>query len=211
MPLGRRKVENGLETGLFPARVQAESEGSTKSVRWMNPVADQLIALLPRLRRFALALCRSGDKADDLVQQACERALASADRFQPGTRFDAWMFRILRNLWIDDIRRRKTAGVQDDIDDRHDLVGSSGEADVDAKLTLNDTAAAILKLPDDQRDVLMLVCVEEVSYREAAEVLDVPIGTVMSRLARARKALAEAVGITEPAMRSSGTAGARDR
>lgn len=176
----------------------------------MNPVADQLVEMLPRLRRFALSLSRSATVADDLVQQACERALANAEKFQPGTRFDAWMFRIVRNLWIDDARKRKTAGVQDDIDDHYDLVGASGEAEAEAKLTLNDTAAAILKLPEDQRDVLMLVCVEEISYREAAEVLEVPIGTVMSRLARARKALAEAVGITGPSARSADGAGARD-
>ena len=159
-------------------------------------VQDQLVAFLPNLRRFAIALCRSREIADDLVQMACERALANEHRFEAGTRFDAWMFRILRNLWIDDIRKRKTAGPQEDIDERHDIAGVSGEREMEARLTLNSVAEAIGELADDQREVLLLVCVEELSYRDAAEVLAVPIGTVMSRLARARKNLAEATGIS---------------
>jgi RNA polymerase sigma-70 factor, ECF subfamily len=158
-------------------------------------VADQLVAFLPNLRRFAISLCRSREIADDLVQAACERALASAERFEPDTRFDAWMFRILRNLWIDQVRRQRTAGVQDDIQERHDIVGSSGERETEARLTLKSVAETIDGLVDEQREVLLLVCVEELSYREAADILGIPIGTVMSRLARARKNLAAATGI----------------
>ncbi|AFL53668.1 RNA polymerase sigma-70 factor (ECF subfamily) [Sinorhizobium fredii] len=168
----------------------------------VKDVGERLTAFLPNLRRFAISLCGSRDIADDLVQAACERALASAERFEPGTRFDAWMFRILRNLWIDQVRRQKTAGVQDDISERHDLAGASGEREAEARLTLKTVAEAIGDLPDEQREVLLLVCVEELSYREAANVLDIPIGTVMSRLARARKALAEAAGITTTTARS---------
>ncbi len=168
-----------------------------------SPVADRLIAFLPNLRRFAIALCRSRDLADDLVQAACERALAAQDRFELGTRFDAWMFRILRNLWIDHVRRAKTAGPTFDIDETRNIVGSSGERDADARLTLKSVAAAIDELPDEQREVLLLVCVEDLSYKEAAEVLSIPIGTVMSRLARARKNLAEAAGINAVDGRSS--------
>ena len=172
-------------------------------------VQEQLVAFLPNLRRFAIALCRSRDVADDLVQMACERALANEHRFEEGTRFDAWMFRILRNLWIDDIRRRKTAGPQEDIDERHDIVGASGEREMEARLTLNSVAGAIGELADDQREVLLLVCVEELSYKDAAEVLAVPIGTVMSRLARARKNLADATGISAAPTRSAVIKGAR--
>jgi len=163
---------------------------------------EKLIAFLPNLRRFAISLCGSRDIADDLVQAACERALANAEKFEPGTRFDAWMFRILRNLWIDQVRRRKTAGPQEDIAGREDITGSSGEQDTEARLTLKTVADAIGELPDEQREVLLLVCVEDLSYRDAAEVLGIPIGTVMSRLARARKNLAEAAGITSPDTRS---------
>ncbi|CAI2936718.1 RNA polymerase sigma factor [Aminobacter niigataensis] len=165
-------------------------------------VSDRLIAFLPNLRRFAISLCRSRDLADDLVQAACERALASQDRFEPGTRFDAWMFRILRNLWIDHVRRAKTAGPQQDIDDTPDITGSSGERDAEARLTLKSVALAIDQLPDDQREVLLLVCVEDLSYKEAAEILSIPIGTVMSRLSRARKNLADAAGINSGTDRS---------
>jgi RNA polymerase sigma-70 factor (ECF subfamily) len=167
-----------------------------------DPFADQLVALLPNLRRFAISLCRTRDGADDLVQAACERALAHADRFEAGTRFNAWMFRILRNLWIDQLRKRSTAGPQEDIDQRQDIVGASGEREVEARLTLNAVGQAIMTLPDEQREVLLLVCVEDLSYKEAADVLGIPIGTVMSRLSRARKALADAAGMNPGPSRS---------
>jgi RNA polymerase sigma-70 factor (ECF subfamily) len=168
------------ETGCFDVTDEPEQIGK------------QLVALLPNLRRFAISLCRSRDVADDLVQAACERALANLGRFEAGTRFDTWMFRILRNLWIDHIRKQRTAGPQEDIDQRQDIVGALGERDAEARLTLNRVAQAITDLPDDQREVVLLVCVEDLAYREAADVLGIPVGTVMSRLARARKKLAEA-------------------
>ncbi|MCV0394703.1 MAG: RNA polymerase sigma factor [Rhizobiaceae bacterium] len=161
-----------------------------------HDVGHRLIALLPNMRRFALSLARKPDLADDLVQQACERALAHAASFQPGTRFDAWMFRIIRNLWIDRVRRDRTAGPREDIEERRDLVGDDGERTMEARLTLASVSEAMELLPEDQRELVVLVCVEDLSYREAAEVLGVPIGTIMSRLARARKKLAELTGIT---------------
>ncbi len=143
--------------------------------------------MLPRLRRYALALCRSSVQADDLVQAACVRALASAGSWQPGTRFDAWIFRIMRNHWIDGLRRVRTEGHTEDVDEHQTLVGENGETRVMEKLVLMDVRRAIDALPPEQRDVLILVCVEDMAYQEAAEVLGVPIGTVMSRLSRARK------------------------
>jgi RNA polymerase sigma-70 factor, ECF subfamily len=165
-------------------------------------VEDLLIGFLPNMRRFAISLTGSRDAADDLVQAACERALAGAGRFEPGTRFDAWIFRIMRNLWIDRARRDKTAGVHEDISERHDIQGSSGERVIEASITLKTVADAIDRLPAEQREVLILVCVEELSYRETAEVLGTPIGTVMSRLARARRNLADAAGISDIPARS---------
>jgi RNA polymerase sigma-70 factor (ECF subfamily) len=165
-------------------------------------IGAQLIAMLPTLRRFALSLTRSADKADDLVQSACERALSNAARYEPDTRFDAWMFRIIRNLWIDRVRREKTAGPTDDIDDRPDLAGISGVQIVEARSTMQSVSDAIDVLPDEQREVLLLTCVEDVSYKDAAEVLGIPIGTVMSRLARARRRLAEITGISGGTARS---------
>jgi RNA polymerase sigma-70 factor (ECF subfamily) len=166
-------------------------------------VPDRLVAFLPNLRRFAISLCHSRELADDLVQSACERAILAADTFVPGTRFDAWMFRILRNLWIDHLRRRKTAGPQEDIEEAYDVAVPSGEAASHARMALMEVSKALQKMPEEQREVLVLVCVEELSYRDTAEVLSIPIGTVMSRLARARKALAEMTGISGDEKRSS--------
>ncbi|MBO1904324.1 RNA polymerase sigma factor [Microvirga sp. 3-52] len=154
-------------------------------------IGQELVALLPRLRRFALVLCRSQPLADDLVQGACERALANAGSWTPGTKFDAWMFRILRNYWIDHLRRMRTEGMMEDISMQTQLVGDAGEGPILSRLVLSEVQRAIDSLPQEQREVLVLVCAEDLSYREAAEILDVPIGTVMSRLARARRRLME--------------------
>lgn len=169
-----------------------------------NDIGDQLIAFLPNMRRFALSLSRAPDIADDLVQQACERALANAASFEPGTRFDAWIFRIIRNLWIDRTRRQKTAGPSEDVYERQDLVGEDGQQVVDARQALTSVKEALDAMPEEQRAIVMLVCVDDLSYRDAAEVLGVPIGTVMSRLARARKRLAEMTGINPTPGRSTG-------
>lgn len=151
--------------------------------------------MLPRLRRYALTLCKVADTADDLVQVACEKALASQKQ-SVDISFDAWMFRILRNSWIDRLRRQKTRGEEVDIVEHVEAGAFDGRSVPEHRLVLGKTLEAIGRLPQDQRELLLLVCVEELSYREAAEVLDLPIGTVMSRLARARKKLAEDVGIT---------------
>jgi RNA polymerase sigma-70 factor, ECF subfamily len=169
----------------------------------MANIELQMIRMLPRLRRFARGLAGSVSAADDLVQGACERALRAADTWQEGTRFDSWMYRILRNLWIDDRRRlRGEAGEQV----LAGIVGDDGVRVAESRLAMADVRRRIAALPDAQREILMLVCVEDVSYREAAEILGVPIGTVMSRLARARTALAEALGEGEIA-RARGVSG----
>jgi RNA polymerase sigma-70 factor, ECF subfamily len=153
--------------------------------------AEDLVALLPRLRRFALSLTGSVAEADDLVQAACERALRARDQWTPGTRLDSWVFRIIRNLWIDAIRKRKTEGIVEAIDEVAHVEGEDGRQVTETALTLTDVNDAVSKLPEEQRAVLLLVCTEERSYQEAADMLGVPIGTVMSRLARGRRSLAE--------------------
>jgi RNA polymerase sigma-70 factor (ECF subfamily) len=130
------------------------------------------------------------------VQITAERAFAARDRFDPATRLDAWLFRILRNAWIDHARRERTRGETVDIADMPGASMTDGPRETEAHLMLQRTRAAMDELPVEQREVMLLVCVEELSYREAAEVLDIPIGTVMSRLARARLALAAKMGIT---------------
>lgn len=157
--------------------------------------SEDLIAFLPNLRRFALSLCRRGDLADDLVQATAERALAARDRFDPSTRIEAWLLRILRNAWIDHARRTTTQGTTVDVHESPDAAIVDGTAHVESVLMLRQTEAAMATLPEDQREVMMLVCVDDLTYREAAEVIGIPIGTVMSRLARARLALAEKLGI----------------
>jgi RNA polymerase sigma-70 factor, ECF subfamily len=138
-----------------------------------------------------LVLCRAPSLADDLVQGACERALANAGSWTPGTRFDAWVFRILRNYWIDHLRRMKAEGMTEDVTTHNELIGDPGEGTALSRLVLAEVQQAIDRLPEEQREVLVLVCVEDLAYREAAEVLGVPLGTVMSRLARARRRLVE--------------------
>lgn len=163
----------------------------------MSTFQADLVALLPRLRRFARSLAGDTDRADDLVQEACERALRSQDGFTPGTRFDSWMFRILRNLWLDGHRRRAArGGIHETLDDAESIPGADGTGLAMNLLELRDAERALLRLPQEQREALVLTCIEDLSYAEAAAVLGVPPGTVMSRAARGRIALARALGTT---------------
>jgi RNA polymerase sigma-70 factor, ECF subfamily len=155
-----------------------------------------LVAALPGLRRFALSLCRRGDVADDVVQTAVERAVASRGQYDPATRLDPWLFRILRNAWIDMTRRVATRGTEIDVADVPEAAVVDGDRVTEAVLVLRKTEAALATLPEEQREVILLVCFEELSYAETAEVLGIPKGTVMSRLARGRVALAEKLGIS---------------
>lgn len=153
---------------------------------------DDLLQLLPRLTRFARALTRNRADADDLVQDTVEKALKAAARFQPGTRLDSWLFRIARNAWIDEARsRRVRAAVASDADPA-EAPAAEGEDAMQARLALGAVGRAMEELPDEQREVAALILVDGASYREAAEILGVPQGTVTSRLARARAALMQA-------------------
>lgn len=155
-----------------------------------------LVALVPKLRRFALSLCGNAADGDDLVQAACEKALRNRDQFQEGTRLDSWMYRIVQTLWLDDLRKRKVRGPA--VDPTGIEIGDGGKAASlpEARLMLARAAAAMAALPEPQRAVLSLVAVEGLSYKEAAEVLEVPVGTVMSRLSRAREALLPQLGMS---------------
>lgn len=166
-------------------------------------IQSQIVALLPRLRRFARGLAGSADAADDLVQGACEKALSGIDGYQPGTRLDSWMYRILHNLWIDQHRRtRPTVGTEEIAD----LPGDDGRRTAESRLELAKVRTLIQALPRDQRDVLILVCLENFTYRETAGILDVPVGTVMSRLSRARSALVEGLDAVPNEAELQGTA-----
>ena len=169
---------------------------------------DQLVAVLPRLRRFARGLTGTAAEADDLVQAACERALARSHQFQEGTRFDSWMFRIVQTIWIDQLRAREVR--KEDGDVAEERLGSDAPLRViEARLALAEVRRAVERLPADQRTVLMLVAVEGLSYKEAAAVVEVPVGTIMSRLARARTALQQQLDAGGGVRRSAKNAAAQ--
>ncbi len=155
--------------------------------------------MLPRLRAFARSLARDQARADDLVQLTCEKGLRGIDGFTPGTRLDAWLFRIMRNAWIDEVRAQVPQDPIEDAEAAGRLLSPDGPSATEARLELAAVRQAMDKLPEEQRSVLMLVCVEGLRYREAAAALGVPEGTVMSRLSRARSALAGALGMTSAA------------
>ncbi len=157
---------------------------------------DQLIALLPRLRRFALGLTGSPDEGDDVVQSALERALRRIDQWQEGTRLDSWMFRIMQNEWIDRQRSRKRRGVHIDVADMPEIQGGDAAVEAHARIRLGEVQRHVARLPTEQREVLLLVSVDGMSYKEAAATLEIPLGTVMSRLSRARLALGRSLGET---------------
>lgn len=143
--------------------------------------------MLPRLRRFARTLTRHVHDADDLVQMALERALRRLDSWQAGTRLDSWLFTIVRNAWIDEVRARTRRNEVIVTDPTADSASTDDSAVHDA-LAIQD---AMARLPDDQRIAIGLVLVEGLAYKDAAAVLDIPIGTLTSRLARGRDALQE--------------------
>lgn len=154
---------------------------------------DAIVELIPNLRAFARSLCSNPARADDLVQDTLVKALANMDRFQPGTHLRAWLFTILRNSYFSDLR--KTRREIEDVDGQHaamlaDQPNQHGAAD------LEDFKRAFATLNDDHREVLTLVGAFGLSYEEAAEICGCAIGTVKSRLNRARKRLGDMLGVT---------------
>jgi RNA polymerase sigma-70 factor (ECF subfamily) len=152
-----------------------------------RPLYDQVVAEIPRLRRFARNLIGSADRADDLVQDALIRAVESIDSFRSGSNLRAWLFAILRNVFIDQRRREVRAPFED--------AGADGPPEVwvapnqERQAELDDLAAAIARMPDGMRQVVLLCGVEGLDYEEVAEILGIPVGTVRSRLSRAREML----------------------
>jgi RNA polymerase sigma-70 factor (ECF subfamily) len=157
----------------------------------VDSIRDVLAELLPRLRRFGRALTRNQDDADDLVQNAIERALRHADQWQPGSRVDYWIIGIMRNAWTDEIRARKRRGAVFAPEEAGEHIGETPMQALTVTLDIQD---AVYRLPEDQRIAVALVLVEGFSYREAADLLEIPIGTLTSRLARGRTALQTLLG-----------------
>ena len=156
---------------------------------------EDLVALLPRLRRFARVMTRNPADADDLVQLAVERALLRWQQWQPGSRLDSWMFGIVRNAWFDElrVRRRRSrtfADEQEGVD-----VGETSAAQQQERMAISQ---AMARLPEEQRLAVALVLVEGLSYREAADALEIPVGTLTSRLARGRAVLMKELADSAP-------------
>ena len=146
---------------------------------------DLLAAQIPRLRRYARALTRSVQAADDLVQDCLERAWRKSHRWEPGTDLRAWLFTLMHNVHVNGLRRKRPD--IEPIDDR-DFPDGRGQG-ADMPLQMRDLERALEELPVEQREVLMLVCLEDMTYEQVAAILGIPIGTVMSRLHRARERL----------------------
>ena len=159
-------------------------------------IYQRVVELLPRLRRYATGLAGSVDAADDLVQEACARLLSRPP--QDTSYLDRWLFRTIRNLHIDQVRGRKVVERhRHRVDETGQIV--DGDIALEAELTLEQVRALLAELPEEQRSVLLLVGVEGFSYRQAADTLQLPIGTVTSRLARARDQLWRRIRGHEPA------------
>jgi RNA polymerase sigma-70 factor (ECF subfamily) len=154
-------------------------------------LSAELVTLLPRLRRFARALTRNPHDADDLVQVALERALARAHHLRPDAALAGWVFGILRHAWIDELRARARSERVFAPEESGQNVGDAGQGAQAERLSVQD---AMARLPQDQRLAVALVLIEGLSYKEAAHAMDVPIGTLTSRLARAREALQAMLG-----------------
>lgn len=155
---------------------------------------DQLVALLPRLRRFAIGLTADVHEADDLLQSACEKALANQHQWQHGSRLDSWMYRIIQTTRIDRLRRNRHQRVSAEDAALSELVDEKSDNRPETEDLLRRTLAVLDELPEEQRSVMMLIVAEGYSYKEVAEVLNIPIGTVMSRLCRARARLQALIG-----------------
>ncbi len=154
----------------------------------------ELVRFLPRMRRFAVTLTRNTNDADDLVQETCEKAITKAHMRPPQAGFESWVYTMMRNMWIDELRKRKVRlgkGVIDFAEQDELNVGPGAEDSI----YISQIKEMIQSMPEGLSSVFLLVNVEGHSYREAADILGIPIGTVMSRLSTARLRLADMVGL----------------
>lgn len=150
-------------------------------------------ACVPALRRYATVLLRSRDEADDLVHDCLVRALDKLHTRRDDADVRAWLFTIMHNLFVSQLRRRRARPPTEPLEEWHESAASLNPAQED-KLHWRDMLRGLDQLPEDQRSVILLISVEDMSYAEAAAVLGVPIGTVMSRLARGRERLRQYTG-----------------
>lgn len=167
----------------------------------MSAFLDEIEGQVPALRRYARALTRNADRADDLVQDCLERALRKQSLFRPTGPLRGWLFTMLLNLYRNSARHQRRRG--DHVPIESLAVEPATPAPQPGRIALNEMSRAIDLLPDDQREALLLVVLEGLTYAEAAQVLKVPAGTLMSRLSRARSALKALTGAEqEPRLRT---------
>src|ERR671913_583972 len=165
-------------------------------MRVEGTLRDQMLVAVPSLRAFAISLTGNLDRANDLVQETILRAWANLDRFERGTNLEAWLFTILRNLFHSEYRKRRR-----EVEDANGAFAAKlrTQPDQQTHLDYEDLLTALAKLPPDQREALLLVGAQGMSYEEAAEVCNVPVGTIKSRVNRARNRLAELLDINSEA------------
>jgi RNA polymerase sigma-70 factor (ECF subfamily) len=157
----------------------------------MSDILRAIEAEIPRLRRYARHLVRDVDRADDLVQECLIRALDKLETWTPGTNLRAWLFVILRNCHINEVRREQRSPIVGEAPSSESELAAAGSQE--ARVALLEVRDAFLTLSEEHREVLLLVALEELRYEEAAAILEVPLGTVRSRLSRARQALRAAL------------------
>lgn len=186
--LGNRTANN-MRTGIF---LRDEPFGRvTGNMQRAERTREELIALIPRLRQFARVLTGNLADADDVVQNCLEKAMRNMHQWQDGTRLDRWVMTIAKNIWLDDRRLSRNKQPHDDISEQITLAGADGLDIVEQRDQNRAVRAAVDSLPEDQRILVGLVILEGYSYRDAADMLDIPIGTVMSRLSRAKSVLGD--------------------
>ena len=164
----------------------SDQHSASKAEAGTDDFKKELLAIIPHLRAFARSLTGRAELADDLVQETLLKAWAARDRYAPGTRMKSWTFVILRNSYLTLLRRNRFRGEYDEESMSHMLTTPAGQ---DHSLHLSDVQRGLMELPDSQREALILVGAGGFSYEEAAEICDCAVGTVKSRVARARVAL----------------------
>jgi len=190
------------EAPAVPA-LEGPSAGTEGVIASEEDIRQGLSRELARLWRYAVVLSRQRDVADDLVQATCVRALERAGQYEAGTRLDRWLFSILHSIWLNEVRSRRVREGQGFVDADRSLV-FDGARQAETHLLAAQVLQQVQALPEAQRSAVFLAYVEGLSYREVAVVLDVPIGTVMSRLAAARAKLADGAGASGSARRTNG-------
>jgi RNA polymerase sigma-70 factor (ECF subfamily) len=190
-----RTRDHEIATQSLPRGAAAWSSTSDSTpgrTDWQHSaIRDEMLALVPRLRGFAVSLCGSMDHADDLVQETLLHALAGIHSFRPGTNLSAWLFTILRNLFRSEYRKRRREVEDVDGSYQDSLISAPAQ---DGRVALVEFRKALVQLPEDQREALVLVGASGFSYEEAAAICGIPVGTIKSRVHRARLRLSELLG-----------------